>query len=257
MVADLFLIAVTFFFLLPLAEVVRLVLALLFRVPVIGFNLGLGPVGQTLWLKNIPIHFRRVPLMWHCRLPLAHDDTGSIIPDLEITGCSPEEEKRLEEIGNAYRSPLPKRFFLPLLLSPLATFLIGVLLATAGFRYTTTLRAYSEEPIIASVREESPEWQAGIKAGDRILSIGETRVEKFDDVIRAFHRHLGSDKPVLVTILREDSSESQAFSIMIPAPTTPKMNLGTKRIGRTPTWSEALHLAHHTIKAVIQSLVTG
>jgi len=99
-------------------------------------------------------------------------------------------------------------------------------LAFAVVLYTGLLTAYGEvvfEPVVSAVEEGSPAEAAGLKPGDRILAVGGTRVESFDQIAPIVNFSAG--KPLSFTLLR--AGETRSVTI-VPALVETSDPLGDK-----------------------------
>lgn len=95
----------------------------------------------------------------------------------------------------------------------LAIMILAVLFATAGQPFTT--------PDIGAVNPGSAAEAAGFKPGDKILSIDDTRIDRFEDVQQIVR--LSPGKPLRVTVKRD----SREIELLV----TPKLTIVTDRFG--------------------------
>ena len=142
---------------------------------------------------------------------------------LKISGKETEYSLRVLPIGGYVRflgedesSSDPRAFnnakvwkrFLVILAGPVMNLLLAVVLFSAAF---LSFGIYdSDLPVIESVISGYPAEQAGLKAGDRILGVGDLDVSGLEDSdavkhIRTFIADNGS-KPFTVTIQREEQT---------------------------------------------------
>lgn len=82
---------------------------------------------------------------------------------------------------------------------PLANFLLTIVILT-GFIYTKGIT--STEPVVGGVNNDTPAAMAGLKAGDRVMSINGSAVDTFNDIPNAIMTNLGT--PVTLVILRDN-----------------------------------------------------
>lgn len=86
---------------------------------------------------------------------------------------------------------------------PLANFVLTIAIFTY---FIMTSGLPSVEPIVGSVMPKSPALAAGLKAGDRILRVGDDEVDSFSDIPYFISTNLGT--PVTLQLLRGDKEMS-------------------------------------------------
>src|SRR5690625_3907967 len=84
---------------------------------------------------------------------------------------------------------------LTVLAGPVANFLMAIALF---FAIAMTGHTASEEPVIAGINAEQAGEVTGLAAGDRVLQVGDTRVESFSELIAALSASGGEPVGVLV-----------------------------------------------------------
>lgn len=83
---------------------------------------------------------------------------------------------------------------------PAANFILTIAIMTF-FLYTSGIR--STDAVIGEVMQDTPAQEAGLQAGDRILSVDGVEVHKFGDIARQIMTNLGT--PVELRIERDES----------------------------------------------------
>lgn len=122
--------------------------------------------------------------------------------EMTITGSKdepdPDEDTGGEHPGGAFhKQPVWKRA-LTVLAGPLANFLLAVVVFTGMI---SVYGQYVADPLVSEVLEGSPAEIAGIKPGDRFISIGGEKIETFADVQR--NVSVRADEPVLFVMERD------------------------------------------------------
>ena len=143
------------------------------RIRVAAFSIGFGR-------ELIGIDDRRgtrwkisaIPLGGYVRFE--GDDSAASIPDPEILASTPLSERE----GLFHFSPLWKRF-LVVAAGPAANFLLAILVFAALF---TLVGRPHIMPVAQTVMEGSAAERAGIKPGDRIVSVDGSSIDSFTDL---------------------------------------------------------------------------
>lgn len=153
------------------------------------FSIGFGP-------EIAGIHDRsgtRWRLAW---IPLGGyvkfkgDETVASLPSREqIEALTPEQR-----VGNFHTAPLWHRTLI-VLAGPFANFLLCIVLFTGWFMATGI--AYREARIVC-VEPGSPAEKAGLKAGDKVISVSGIPVRSFDDFRRQIVLNARSELDLLV-----------------------------------------------------------
>lgn len=104
-----------------------------------------------------------------------------------------DEEKKL----TFHHKPLYKKAAV-VAAGPFANFLLTIIIIT-GFIYSKGIS--STDPMVGDVQKESPAAEAGIKPGDRVLSVDGNKVSVFSDIPGALITNQGT--PVKLEIERE------------------------------------------------------
>jgi len=174
-------------------ELGHFLVAKYFGVGVLEFALGFGPVLASFQRGETTYSIRSIPLGGFVRM--AGDDPalvqGGEVGDARSGGASPIEGTQ-EELTPAQVAMLKdeKRWFLRkaygprcaiVLAGPLANFLFGFVLA-AGMYYCVGLPKVtleSDPVVVGDVTRGMPAEGAGIKAGDRLVTVNGQQIENF------------------------------------------------------------------------------
>ena len=147
------------------------------------------------------------------------DENAASVPDQDALDAIPEEDRE----GLFYFAALWKRVSV-VLAGPIANFILAIaiiatLLGTVG---RTELA-----PIVMDVIENMPAEKAGIKAGDRIVSINGREMETFTDIRRVVTLSTGNQLEIVV----ERDGEMVALIAVPERQETPDGLGGTQRTG--------------------------
>ena len=173
-------------------EMGHYVVARLNRVRVEAFSIGFGP--ELLgWTDGSGTRWKicAVPLGGYVRM--FGDRDGSSAPDADAIGGMTEAEKK----ESFHHKRLSQRAAI-VAAGPFANFLFAVAI------FAVFYMAYGQPttvPEITTVEAGSAAEKAGLRAGDRILSIDGRGVDRFEDVQLIVHTGLGA--PVELTVLRD------------------------------------------------------
>ena len=129
---------------------------------------------------------------------------------------SPPCRKRKKQKTFHYK-PLPKKAAI-VAAGPLFNFILSIAVFTF---FIATRGLPSAEPLIGEIVADTPAQAAGLKAGDRILTVGGEKIDTFNDIPRAMLTNLGT--PVELILKRGD--REIALTIM-PKQITEKNDLG-------------------------------
>ena len=103
---------------------------------------------------------------------------------------------------------------------------MNLILAIVLFAFVSSLRGYLV-PIISDVVKQSPAMEAGIKPGDKIVQINDTKIVTWEDLQTQVAIAKGS--PLNVTLIRENKETSMSLTPMLNSETN------TYMIGVAPT----------------------
>ncbi|MCF6320452.1 MAG: RIP metalloprotease RseP [Rhizobiaceae bacterium] len=142
-----------------------------------------------------------------CAIPLggyvkfAGDANAASSPDFEQDKLMSEEEKA----GSFMHKSVGQRAAV-VIAGPLANFILAIVIFTAGFMIWGKPVS---DPIIASVQEESAAMDAGLKAGDLIVSLNGTKIGSFNDIPLIVAPNAGRE----MTIIVERAGIERSFQI--------------------------------------------
>ena len=115
-----------------------------------------------------------------------------------------------------------------LIAGPAMNFLLGFLLLLtlrmAGGEY-----AFLDDPRVGEVQTNSPFYTAGLRPGDRILTVGDTPISDWEEMTDAFLLHAGLVVPIEIERIppdQTDISERLAISVDLTVPPPDGLGLG-------------------------------
>jgi regulator of sigma E protease len=121
--------------------------------------------------------------------------------------------------------PLRKRFAI-VLAGPVANILFAPLMMTVILMNGVPTLL----PVIGSVKKDLPAAAAGLRPGDRVMQVGQERLEAWEDLST---RVKGSDgKPLLIVVQRPDGNRVTTITLTI----TPQRVEEEAIYGKAPTW---------------------
>jgi regulator of sigma E protease len=243
-------------------ELGHFLVAKFFGVGVLEFALGFGPVLLRWQGKETAYSLRAVPLGGFVRM--AGDDPGVVYGELKVgedskaTGASPIEgtqdelsPEQIKLLKDESRWFLKKSYFPRIsivLAGPFANFLFAWVLAFATYM-TVGLPNMVDGPVtIGAVQKGMPAEVAGIKTGDRVLSIDGKQVKSFKELVELVRSSGGKVLQVSIRRPKDGSTSVQAEdgeNIIIPvqplSDASPELDIlegrevnKTYRIGITP-----------------------
>ncbi|MBN66687.1 MAG: RIP metalloprotease RseP, partial [Rickettsiales bacterium] len=134
-----------------------------------------------------------------------HGDQGAAsTPDNEKIDTMSEEEKR----QSFHFKPLWQKMAI-VAAGPMANFLLTIAIFTY-FVYSSGLS--STAPVVGEIIEDPPAAEAGLQAGDRVLSVDGKEVDTFSDIANAVVTNLGT--PVELLIERNDENMTVSLTPM-------------------------------------------
>jgi len=151
-------------------------------VGVTKFSLGFGPkiigkkIGMTEYILSL------IPLGGYVKL----------VGESETEKLSPEEEKI-----SFSKQPVLKRIFI-VLAGPLFNFLLAIIIFSAVYLYGVPALS----SVVGEVQQESAAYEAGIKKGDKILSIDGKNIDYWDNIRQVIGQSQG--RQVKIIIEREE-----------------------------------------------------
>lgn len=157
-----------------------------------AFSIGFGPkVFGWRDKHGTDWKLRAIPLGGYVKFK--GDLNGASVPDHEAIDQMTADERKV-----AFQfKPLWKRAAI-VAAGPLANFLMAFVVFAAAFMLSGQ---YVIDPVIDKVVAGSPADEAGIKPGDRVLTIDGEKVDTFEDVRR--HVVESEDKPLRIEVERE------------------------------------------------------
>jgi len=173
------------------------------------FSVGFGPVLWTATRGGVEYVVSALPLGGYVR----------------ITGMAPGDDVAAGDL-TAYCNQPAWRRVLVLAAGPGANYLIAVVLA-AFLLGTSGLPTPDGSPRVGEV-VGAPAQQAGLRPGDRILSVAGAPVERWNDLVAALQRQPGRTVDLLVE--RGEGAGAERLTL----PITPEDRGGVGRVGVTP-----------------------
>ncbi len=161
------------------------------KVKVDAFSLGFGP-------EIFGFYDKRKTRWKFCAIPLGgyvkfHGDADATSkPNREALAAMNEDERE-----GAFEHKALWRRAAVVVAGPVANFILASVIYTALFMYSGDLRL---APVIGEVMENSAAQEAGMKVGDRILSVQGNKISDFEDIGR--YTYIGSDESLSFGILR-------------------------------------------------------
>lgn len=173
-------------------------------VTVKAFSIGFGPEiygfndkHGTRW------RFAWIPLGGYVKF--VDDENAASKPDPKVTSrMSPEERA-----GSFHAKPVSQRAAV-VAAGPIANFLLAIVIY-AGLNWAVGVRVMPA--YVDSVVPEMPAARAGFAPGDKILKIGDTTIESFDDL----QRIVGTSAGIELNFLVERASGEQVTLMATPA----------------------------------------
>jgi regulator of sigma E protease len=181
------------------------------------FSIGFGPAIVS-WHDRLGTRWKiaAVPLGGYVKF--FGDDNAASVPDRQRLEHLPEAERRV-----AFPlKPLWQRAII-VAAGPLANFILAIVIM-AGF--LMAFGAYIAAPLVGTVVPGSAAAQAGIQAGDVVLSVNGTNIQSFDE-IRAFVMDEPGE-PMTVRLRRGESIFSVAVT---PRLTWENLPGGRQKVG--------------------------
>ena len=169
-------------------ELGHFLVARAFDVGVEKFSIGFGPrlFGRTVGRTDYRIS--AIPL-------------GGFV---KMVGEEPDAEIAPEDIPVSFTHKHVFKRILIVAAGPLFNFFLAALIFFGIFLISgISERKYSTEPLIGEIREGMPAHEAGLKKGDRIVTIDGNPVETWENMAKMIRDCNG--KPLSVTVRREES----------------------------------------------------
>jgi regulator of sigma E protease len=140
---------------------------------------------------------------------------------VKIAGMAPGEAVDPADRG-LYANQGAWRRFLVILAGPAMNYLAAILVAW-GLLATLGLRAADPSPRVGALVAGMPAEVAGLRPGDRILSVAGTPVASWEALVRELQRHPG--EPIVLDVVRGEDAARLAL------PITPRDDGGVGRVG--------------------------
>jgi regulator of sigma E protease len=196
-----------FAFLIIVHELGHAVVGLLVGMKVVRFSVGYGKVLWSFRVGETQIALSAIPVggyVW-------------------IAGMTPEDGVA-PDAPHAWNNQHAWRRTTAIAAGPAASYLGAVLVAAVLF-VTVGLRVPVEGPFVGDLAAGAPAEQAGLKTGDRVLSIAGAPVATWEEMLAGIQRNPGRTVEVVVERAREGGTERVALSL------TPRDEGGTGRAG--------------------------
>jgi len=157
-------------------------------VGVTKFSLGFGPkiIGKKIGMTEYVLSL--IPLGGYVKL----------VGESETEKLSPEEEKI-----SFSKQPVLKRIFI-VFAGPLFNFLLAIIIFSAVYLYGVPALS----SVVGDVQRESAAYEAGIKKGDKILSIDGKNIEYWDDIRQVIAQSQGQQVKI---IIERDKQKNELF----------------------------------------------
>lgn len=102
---------------------------------------------------------------------------------VRIKGMVPEEDGSETKVPGGFYSKAPWKRFFVLLAGPVFSVLAGVIILT-GVHWSVGMQKPLSDPVLGPMSSDGAAAKAGLKPGDRILSVNGEPVSKFYDIVR-------------------------------------------------------------------------
>jgi regulator of sigma E protease len=147
-------------------------------VGVTKFSLGFGPkiIGKKIGMTEYVLSL--IPLGGYVKL----------VGESETEKLSPQEEKI-----SFSKQPVLKRIFI-VFAGPLFNFLLAIIIFSAVYLYGVPALS----SVVGEVQQESAAYEAGIKKGDKILSIDGKNIEYWDDIRQVIAQSQGQQVKIII-----------------------------------------------------------
>ncbi len=195
-------------FLIWFHELGHFLMAKLFGVKVEVFSIGFGPALISKKFGDTTYQLASIPLGGYVKLY--------------------GEEENLDD-PRAFSSKPPWQKIVIALGGPLFNIILTVFLLALVFSIGVEVPKYMKEPpVVGYVEENSWAQKAGIKPGDKIVQIGNVKVQRWEDIRRAFiESALGSKGKLIVVVERSGKTLTLSAD-------PPKLETGQESLGINP-----------------------
>jgi regulator of sigma E protease len=196
-----------FAFLIVVHELGHAVVARLVGMRIVRFSVGYGKVLWSFRMGETEIALSAIPVGGYCWI-------GGMIPEDGVDPAAP----------HAWLNQHAWRRTVAILAGPFASYLGAILVAAILF-VTVGLRVPVEGPFVGDVVADSPAEKAGLKAGDRVVSIAGAPVESWEQMLSGIQKNPGKVIELLV-VRGEGTGAAQ-----VPLTLTPRDDGGVGRAG--------------------------
>mgnify|MGYP002640295606 FL=1 len=143
------------------------------------FSLGFGP----------KIFKKKVGRTQYC---LAAIPLGGYV---KMVGEEPGADIDLEDVDSSFTHKSLLQKFIIVAAGPFFNFFLAIFIFYVLYQFSGV---YLAKPIVGEVMEDSPAISAGIKAGDVIKEINQTKIESFEDISRIIGASKGEQLEIIV-----------------------------------------------------------
>ena len=176
-------------------------------VKIVAFSIGFGKE-ITGWTDRSGTRWKvsLVPLGGYVKM---FGDVGAAsTPDKEKNEQMTAEERKI----SFHHKPLWQKA-LVVIAGPASNFILTITILT-GLILTNGIS--STAPVAGEILKDSPAQHAGLKAGDRILSVNHANVETFNDIPRMIATNLGT--PINLEVERTDKAGKESVFMLTLSP---------------------------------------
>lgn len=178
------------------------------------FSIGFGPeIAGFVDGRGTRWRIAAIPLGGYVKFK--GDENAASMPSQDDLQKLPDEAKR----GNFHAAPLRHRAFI-VAAGPLANFMLAFAVFTVWFMLIGKMIV---EPRIDAVQAGSPAEKSGLRAGDRVLQIGGTPIQSFDELQRVVM--LSAEQELLLLVDRN--------GVSLPVRVIPELRETKDQLGNT------------------------
>jgi regulator of sigma E protease len=196
-----------FAFLIVIHELGHAVVARLVGMRIIRFSVGYGKVLWSFRMGETEIALSAIPVGGYCWI-------GGMIPEDGVDPAAP----------HAWLNQHAWRRTVAILAGPFASYLGAILVAALLF-VTVGLRVPVQGPFVGDVVADSPAERAGLKTGDRVVSIAGAPVETWEQMLAGIQKNPG--KAIELVVVRGEGPGAA----QVPVTLTPRNDGGVGRAG--------------------------
>ena len=184
------------------------------------FALGFGPkLISKKWGETV-YSIRAIPLGGFCNM------TGEFVPDEDDDEETLKIYNEAKENGRCFHQKSMWKRFAVIVMGPIMNFMLAIVIFFLIFSFAGLPVDTSNQPIIGELDPSRPASEAGLKPGDKIVSIDSTRVNSWQEMTGLIHN--SENEPLEIIVNR--NGENLTFNI------TPVFNeeMGVNIIGIYP-----------------------